>query len=151
MLAKHIAADTGRPCIEAADGQRIQRNHTYVAPGDYHVAIRKRGDWMVTTLNQASPEHYCRPSVNPLFRTAAEWYGKSVLAIMLTGMGNDGIEGTRTVVEKQGYVIAQDEATSVVWGMPAAVVQENLAHEVLPLHDIAPAIMRLCTLDVCRT
>lgn len=143
MLAKHIGQDTGRPCQEAVHGQPIERNHTYVAPGDFHVAVEKRGDRMVTVLNQAEPEHFCRPSVNPLFRSAAEWYGKSVLGVMLTGMGEDGIEGTRLLVERGGTMIVQDEATSVVWGMPAAVVREDLAHQVLPLSQIADAIQRL--------
>ncbi len=151
MLAKHLAQDSGRPCQEAKHGQKIERNNTYVAPGDYHVVIEKRDNYMITTLNQDSPEHFCRPSVNPLFRSAAEWYGKSVLAVMLTGMGEDGIEGTRSISARQGYIIAQDQATSVVWGMPAAVVRENLAHQVLPLDKIAPAIERLCAADLVRT
>ena len=150
MLAKHLQQDSGRPCQEAQHGQHIERNHTYVAPGDYHVVINKHDNHMITTLNQDAPEHYCRPSVNPLFRSAAEWYGKSVLAVMLTGMGDEGIEGTRSISARQGYIIAQDQATSVVWGMPAAVVRENLAHEVLPLQQIAPAIMRLCSAEVAR-
>lgn len=150
MLAKHLAKDSGRPCAEAVHGAPIERGRTYVAPGDYHVTIEKR-DRMVMLLNHAPAEHYCRPSVNPLFRTAAEWYGKSVLAVMLTGMGDDGIEGTRLVKERGGYVIAQDEATSVVWGMPGAVVKEHLADEVLPLPAIARAIQRLCVPEVCRT
>ena len=149
MLAKHIEADTGRPCQEAVDGGRIERHRTYVAPGDYHMVIDKRGDHMVTLLNQTPPEHYCRPSVNPLFRTAAEWYGKTVLGVMLTGMGDDGIEGTGLLVERQGHMIAQDEATSVVWGMPGAVARAGLAHEILPLSQIASAIERICLPEVC--
>lgn len=149
MLAKHIEADTGRPCQEAVDGEPIERGRTYVAPGDYHVVIDKRNDRMVTLLNQAPPEHYCRPSVNPLFRSAAEWYGKTVLGVMLTGMGDDGFEGTGLLVERQGYMIAQDEATSVVWGMPGAVARAGLAHEVLPISEIAPAIKRICLSEVC--
>lgn len=144
MLAKHLERDGGRPCREAVDGGAIQPGNTYVAPGDFHMLIEKRGDRMVTLLNQAAPEHYCRPSVNPLFRSAAEWYGRGVLAVMLTGMGDDGIEGVREVVSRGGRVIAQDEATSVVWGMPGAVVRERLADEVLPLGGIAEGILRAC-------
>lgn len=149
LLARHIARDTGRPCAEAVEQGPVLRGTTYVAPGGYHLTLDKVGDRMVTRLNQAPPEHFCRPSINPLFRTAAEWYGHAVLGIMLTGMGEDGLEGTRAIVERHGYMIAQDQATSVVWGMPGAVVRENLAHEILPLAEIPRAITRLCLLEAC--
>ena len=149
MLAKHLSKDTGRPCREASEGVRIQANHTYVAPGDYHMRVDKKNDRMVLTLNQNEPEHYCRPSVNPMFHSAAEWYGKSVVGVMLTGMGADGIEGTHTLVERQGFMIAQDEESSVVWGMPAAVVSNDLADRVLSLNLIASQILRLCTQEAC--
>ena len=149
MLAKHLAKDTGRLCQEASEGIPIQANNTYVAPGDYHMMVDKKNDRMVLTLNQNEPEHYCRPSVNPMFHSAADWYGKSVVGVMLTGMGADGIEGTHTLVEKQGFMIAQDEESSVVWGMPAAVVSNDLAHRVLPLNQIASQILRLCTQEAC--
>jgi two-component system chemotaxis response regulator CheB len=145
MLAKHLTQDTGFPCQEGADGTVLERGHVYVAPGDFHMSVTKIADRMVTQLNQDPPEHYCRPSVNFLFRSAAEWYGHSVLGVMLTGMGDDGIEGTRDIVSRQGYMIAQDEESSVVWGMPAAVVNENLADEVLPLNQIASSITRLAS------
>jgi len=145
MLAKHIAKDTGRPCAEATDGGLIERGHTYIAPGDFHVTIDKQNDRMITRLNQEEPEHYCRPSVNPMFRSAAQWYGKSLLGMMLTGIGEDGIEGTKTLVENNGYMLAQDEASSVVWGMPAAVVREGYAHQILPLKEMAAAILHLTT------
>ncbi len=142
MLAKHLGVDTGRPAQEGAEGMLIERNHTYVAPGDFHMEVTKRDDRMAIHLTQDPPEHFCRPSVNPMFRTVADWYGNGVLAVMLTGMGDDGIEATRTIVDRGGYMIAQDEASSVVWGMPGAVVRAGLAHEVLPVNDIAGAIMR---------
>ena len=150
MLAKHLAQDTGRPCSEAIDGGMIERGHTYVAPGDYHLLVDKQADQMITRLNQGPKEHYCRPSVNPLFESAADWYRKSLLAVMLTGMGDDGIEGTRKVVGSGGQVIAQDEASSVVWGMPGAVVNENLAQSVLPLDEIASEILELTTAEIGR-
>jgi two-component system, chemotaxis family, protein-glutamate methylesterase/glutaminase len=148
MLAKHLGVDTGRPSHEGAEGMLIERNHTYVAPGDFHMEVTKRDERMAIRVNQAPPEHFCRPSVNPMFRTAAEWYGSGVLAVMLTGMGEDGIEATRTVVDRGGYMIAQDEASSVVWGMPGAVVRAGLAHEVLPVTEIAGAILRRSLLEV---
>jgi two-component system chemotaxis response regulator CheB len=142
MLAKHLARDAGRPCAEAVHGEPIESGRTYVAPGDYHLEVAKRGDRMCAVLHQGPPEHYCRPSVNPLFRSAAEWYGSGVLAVMLTGMGEDGVEGAKEVVARGGTVIAQDEASSVVWGMPGAVVRAGLAHEVVPLQEIASVVVR---------
>lgn len=144
MLAKHLQVDGKRPCREAVDLGPIERGCTYVAPGDYHMEIDKVDNRMVTRLTQNPPEHFCRPSVNPLFRTAAQWYGNRVLAVMLTGMGEDGIEGTRDVVANGGRVISQDQATSVVWGMPAAVAREHLAEEIIPLDRVASTIMRIC-------
>ncbi len=144
MLAKHLEADGKRPCREAINFGPIERGHTYVAPGDYHMEIDKVDNRMVTRLTQDPPEHFCRPSVNPLFRTAAKWYGNRVLAVMLTGMGEDGIEGTREIVANNGRVISQDQATCVVWGMPAAVCRENLAEEIVPLDRVASTILRIC-------
>lgn len=144
MLAKHLAQDTGRPCQEAVHLEALERGRMYVAPGDYHLEVARRGERMVTVLHQGPPEHYCRPSVNPLFRTAAEWYGSGVVAVMLTGMGEDGLEGARDVVARGGHVVAQDQASSVVWGMPGAIVRERLAHEILPLSAIASSLMRRC-------
>lgn len=150
LLAKHIQQDTNRPCSEAVNGGRIEPGHTYIAPGDFHLTIDKQDQHMVTRLNQAPPEHFCRPSVNPLFRTAAQWYGRSLLGVMLTGMGEDGIEGTRDLVDRGAYMICQDEDSSVVWGMPAAVCRENLADEILPVNQIGPRISQLCGQEACH-
>lgn len=145
-LAEHIQRDTGRPTSEAVDGALIERGHIYIAPGDYHMVVDKQHDRMVIRLNQEAPEHFCRPSVNPLYNSAANWYGSSVLAVMLTGMGDDGIEGARSISERQGYIIAQDERSSVVWGMPGAIAKAGLANQVLPLRNIASELARLCSL-----
>ena len=145
ILAKHLEKDSGRPAQEGIDGGRIERGCIYVAPGNFHMTIDRADGCLVTRLNQEPPEHYCRPSVNPLFRSAAAWYGNRMLAVMLTGMGDDGIEGTREIAWRGGTVIAQDEASSVVWGMPGAVVRAGLAHEILPLGEIAAAIRHICT------
>jgi two-component system chemotaxis response regulator CheB len=145
-LAEHIQRDTGRPTSEAVDGALIERGHIYIAPGDHHMVVDKQNDRMVIRLNQEAPEHFCRPSVNPLYNSAANWYGSSVLAVMLTGMGDDGIEGARSISERQGYIIAQDGRSSVVWGMPGAIAKAGLASQVLPLRNIAPELARLCSL-----
>lgn len=149
MLAKHIQMDTGRPSQEAVHFQTIKPGHTYVAPGDYHMELDRRDGSVRTLLTQAAPEHYCRPSVNPLFRTAAEVYRQSLLAVILTGMGEDGKEGSADVVRNGGWLIAQDEASSVVWGMPGAVVRAGLAQEVLPLDQVGPRILHTC-LELAR-
>tara|TARA_R110002095_G_scaffold205518_1_gene188937 strand:+ start:17168 stop:18214 length:1047 start_codon:yes stop_codon:yes gene_type:complete len=145
-LAEHIERETKRPTAEAVDGVQIERGHIYIAPGDYHMVIDKQNDRMVIRLNQNAPEHFCRPSVNPLYASAAQWYGSSVLAVMLTGMGDDGIEGAKSISERKGYIIAQDEQSSVVWGMPGAIANAGLANQVLPLRNIAPELARLCSL-----
>ena len=145
-LAEHIQRETNRPTAEAVDGELIERGHIYIAPGDYHMVIDKQDDRMVIRLNQDDPEHFCRPSVNPLYASAAKWYGSSVLAVMLTGMGDDGIEGAQSISDRKGYIIAQDEQSSVVWGMPGAIANAGLASQVLPLRNIAPELARLCSL-----
>jgi two-component system chemotaxis response regulator CheB len=99
-------------------------------------------------LTEAPPENFCRPSVNPLFRSAAEAWGGGVVAVMLTGMGSDGLDGAREVVACGGTVLAQDQASSVVWGMPGAVVKAGLAAEVLPVAGLASAIG--CLLEGAR-
>lgn len=140
MLARHLEKDGRRPCREAVHGEAIGRAQTYIAPGDFHLQLERAGRQVITVLSQDPAEHFCRPSVNPLFRSAVSCYGNRVLGVMLTGMGDDGIEGTRQLVASGGQMIAQDEASSVVWGMPGAVVREGLADAVLPLGRIADAI-----------
>ena len=144
ILARHLGQDGGRPCREATHGMPIERGHTYVAPGGFHMAIDRQNKHMVTVLNEDPPEHFCRPSVNPLYRTAANWYGQSTLAVMLTGMGEDGIEGARDLAAAGARIIVQDKASSVVWGMPAAIANAGLADEILPLDQIPAAIQRIC-------
>ena len=144
ILASHIQKDSGRITVEAKHDQPLESNKTYVAPGGSHMLIGEKNGQKVTLINQAPPEHFCRPSVNPLFRTAAEHYGSATLAVMLTGMGEDGIEGSHEVARVGGTIIAQDEASRVVWGMPAAVVMAGLADKVLPLSEIAAEIKSHC-------
>ncbi len=136
-LAKSIATKSGWACKEGEDGEIVQGGHAYIAPGDKHMVIEQDGGETVIRLNQDPPVNYCRPSVDPLFRSAVEIFGAATLATMLTGMGNDGAAGAGAVAEAGGTVIAQDEATSVVWGMPGAVAVAGVCSAVLPLGDIA--------------
>ena len=137
ILADHIVKATGLPCKEAEDGDHPDRGSIYVAPGDFHMVIEiDENGTPVIRLNQDEPVNYCRPAVDPLFKSLAKIYGAKVLAAILTGMGADGREGSRAVVDAGGTLIAQDELTSVVWGMPGAVATRGLCSAVLPLDKI---------------
>jgi two-component system, chemotaxis family, protein-glutamate methylesterase/glutaminase len=143
ILAQHITRTTGRPCSEAVTGQPLRAGEIHLAPGDFHMEIAREGTAVVTRLTQAPPENFCRPSVNPLFRSAARVFGADLCAVMLTGMGSDGLDGTRAVAAAGAPVIAQDEATSVVWGMPGAIATAGLCTAVLPLASIAGHVAAL--------
>ncbi len=136
ILAEHIQKICGLPCKEAAQGDVLRPGHAYVAPGDYHMAFAKKMDDVVIRLNQDPPENYCRPSVNPMLRGLISVYGGDILALILTGMGEDGLQACGDLIRSGGRVIAQDEATSVVWGMPGAVAMGGLCDAVLPLGDM---------------
>jgi len=150
MMARHLQSDVGRTVKEAEAGERLQCGVTYVAPGDFHMTLEERSDGVYLALNQEPEEHYCRPSVNPLFRSAARIAGPRTLAVMLTGMGSDGFEGAREIATQGGYLLAQDVASSVVWGMPGTIVNAGLAHEVLPLQEIGSRIVNLCSTATSR-
>lgn len=144
MLASQIARVSGRPCRQAVDGEEILDGHIYVAPGDYHMTVfadvtaRANGRKVRRLrLDQGPKENYCRPSADPLLRSAAAAWGDGALAVVLTGMGTDGLTGCRAVAKAGGGVIAQDEASSVVWGMPGAVVRNGLANAIQPIGEIA--------------
>ena len=144
ILAAHIQKDSGRVTVEARHNEPLESHKTYVAPGGSHLLIGEKEGQKVTLISQEPPEHFCRPSVNPLFRSAAEHFGNATLAVMLTGMGEDGIEGSFDIARSGGTIIAQDEASSVVWGMPGAVVGSGLADKILPLNEIAAEIRSHC-------
>jgi two-component system chemotaxis response regulator CheB len=131
---------------EAAEGDRVHPGIIYVARGNWHMEVlaASRPPAPATLhLNQGPLENHCRPAVDVLFRSAAEVYGSGVLAVVLTGMGSDGMIGCGIIREHGGSVLAQDQASSVVWGMPGAVSNAGLAHKVLPLDAIAPEILRI--------
>ncbi|MBV9773813.1 MAG: chemotaxis response regulator protein-glutamate methylesterase [Gemmatimonadetes bacterium] len=143
-LAERLQRETGRPCREAASGEPVLPGHIYVAPGDFHLTVMTREREPIFRLDQGPPENHCRPAADPMMRSLASVYGGSVLAVVLTGMGEDGCRGVREVRARGGRVVAQDEASSVVWGMPGAVVHAGLADAVLPLDRIAAHIEALC-------
>lgn len=144
ILAAQIARVSGRPCRQAVDGEEILDGHIYVAPGDYHLTVSADAIVQGTApsarslrLDQGPKENHCRPSADPLLRSAAAAWGTGALAVVLTGMGTDGLAGCRVVAGAGGGVVAQDEASSVVWGMPGAVARAGLANAILPIGQIA--------------
>ncbi|MGE5504948.1 MAG: protein-glutamate methylesterase/protein-glutamine glutaminase [Actinomycetota bacterium] len=143
ILAEHISRVSGWEAREAQDNEVIRSGRVYIAPGDFHMLVETKGADKVLKLAKTPPENFCRPAVDPMLRSIAAAYGKKVLACILTGMGSDGAKGGQVVVNAGGSVIAQDEATSVVWGMPGAAAASGICSAVLPLPEIAPWIMKL--------
>ncbi len=128
--------------VEAEHAQPLRPGTVAIAPGDFHLEVASDAAGLRTRLTQAPPENYCRPAVDVLFRSAVAAVGPAVLAVVLTGMGSDGCKGARQIVDRGGSVLAQDQATSVVWGMPGAVATAGLAERVLPLRELGPEILR---------
>jgi two-component system chemotaxis response regulator CheB len=137
LFAARLDRTSALHVVEAVDGQLVEPGHIIVAPGDQHLTVRRQGTDVRVRLTQDAPENYCRPSVDVLFRSAVALYGGGVVACVLTGMGRDGTEGAGRVRAAGGAVIVQDEASSVVWGMPGAVVAAGIATDVVPLGQIA--------------
>lgn len=144
LLAEQIERAGGRPCSEAKDGEPILPGRAYVAPGGWHMTVGRSGATPVIRLNQEPPEHFCRPAVDPMLRSAVEVYGNRLLAVILTGMGHDGAEGCELTAKAGGRFVVQDEASSAVWGMPGAAAKTGLAEAVLSATSIAPWIMEVC-------
>jgi two-component system chemotaxis response regulator CheB len=143
LLAEHIGRQTGLPCHEAEDGEAVVAGRIYLAPGDRHLLVDAATGGAVVRLSDGPQENFCRPAVDPMLRSLSQVYGARLLVAILTGMGVDGREGGRSVVDAGGTVIAQDEESSVVWGMPGAVATAGLCSAVLPLTEIAPYISKV--------
>jgi len=136
LLGKKLTSISGMPVKEPVEGEVALAGQAYIAPGGYHMVLKDEGGRVVIHLNQEPPENFCRPAVDVLFRSAAKIYGNRLLGVVLTGMGSDGMLGAQNITQAGGQVIAQDEITSVIWGMPGAVIKAGLAHKVLPLEEI---------------
>lgn len=145
ILAEHINKMSGWDCQEGADGQVIEAGKVYLAPGDFHMVVESKGTSKVLRLNQDPPENFCRPAVDPMLRSISAAYGSKVLTVILTGMGSDGMKGGKVIVENGGDVVAQDEKTSVVWGMPGAAAQAGICSAILPLEEIAPHVVKVAS------
>jgi two-component system, chemotaxis family, protein-glutamate methylesterase/glutaminase len=129
--------------LEAQDGRAVESATTYIAPGGKHLLVRRDRGGVLVGTNDQPPENGCRPSADVLFRSAAAAWGSDLVAMVLTGMGRDGTAGLGVIKRAGGYVLAQDEASSVVWGMPGSAVQAGVVDEVLPLGTIADAVGQL--------
>ncbi len=142
MLAERLAAVSGFTTREGENGALLLPGEVWVAPGGLHLELERSGTTVRLRTQDGPPENSCRPAVDVLFRSVALLYGSRTLAVVLTGMGQDGLRGCERIREAGGQVLAQDEASSVVWGMPGAVSQAGLANRVLPLSQLAFEINR---------
>jgi two-component system, chemotaxis family, protein-glutamate methylesterase/glutaminase len=147
ILAEHLARSSGRPAREGSDGEPILPGNIYIAPGGRHMLVNRHNGVAALALDDGPQINFCKPAVDPLFSSAARAFGSTVLAVVLTGMGSDGTRGAGAIAAAGGSVIAQDEATSVVWGMPGSAAQAGVCSAVLPLPDIAPKLSALIAGD----
>jgi two-component system chemotaxis response regulator CheB len=147
ILAEHLARASHRPAREAVDGEIVKTGHIYLAPGGRHMSVSRHGNEAAIVLDDGPPVNFCKPAVDPLFTSAIDVWQGAILAVVLTGMGSDGMRGGKEIVAAGGSVIAQDEASSVVWGMPGAVANAGICAAVLPLGQIAPKLVRLFSGD----
>ena len=143
ILAEHLARIANRPVREAQDGEQINAGTVYLAPGGRHMSVVRRDGVAMIALDDGPLVNFCKPAVDPLFSSAAEVWGQKVLGLVLTGMGSDGLRGSQAIAAAGGSILAQDEASSVVWGMPGQVAHAGVCSAVLPLSEIAPRLLRL--------
>ncbi|OUL23716.1 chemotaxis response regulator protein-glutamate methylesterase [Nostoc sp. 106C] len=142
LLAERLASKCKIRVDEAVPGAILEPGQAWIAPGDFHMVVQRQGDVVRLATHQAPPENSCRPSVDVLLRSVANVFGSRAIAVILTGMGQDGLHGCKCIREAGGQVLAQDKASSVVWGMPSFVVNAGLADEILPLDQMAGEIIR---------
>ena len=147
ILAEHLARASRRPAHEAVDGEIVKPGRIYLAPGGRHMRVVRHSGDAAIALDDGPPVNFCKPAVDPLFNSAIDVWQGSILSVILTGMGSDGMRGGKDIVAAGGSVIAQDEATSVVWGMPGSAANAGICAAVLPLNQIAPKLVRLFSGD----
>ncbi len=147
ILAEHLARAANRPAREAVDGEAVKAGRIYLAPGGLHMRVARQGGEVVIALDNGPQINFCRPAVDPLFTSAIEVWHSELLALILTGMGSDGMRGGKEIVSAGGNVIAQDEATSVVWGMPGSAANAGICYAVLPLDLIAQKVLKIFSGD----
>lgn len=143
ILAEHLGRSSGFPAHEAIDGEPVKAGQIYLAPGGHHMRAIRAGAGAVIALGDDAPVNFCKPAVDPMFKSAIDVWQSGVMAVVLTGMGSDGMRAGKEIVAAGGSVIAQDEATSVVWGMPGSAANAGICAAVLPLDQIGPKLVRL--------
>jgi len=143
VFAEHLSAQTGAPAHEPAHGERLTPGRIYVAPGGRHMGLSRDGGGASVRLDDGAPVNFCRPAVDVLFHDAAAIFGAATLAVVLTGMGSDGLNGAHALSEAGATIVVQDEASSTVWGMPGAIAKAGIANDVLSLDAVAPALRAL--------
>jgi two-component system chemotaxis response regulator CheB len=143
LLAERLHTTCRLPVEEASQDAPVHAGKILIAPGDFHLKVISHSGGVRACLDQSPPQNSCRPSVDALFASIGEVYGGAVIAVILTGMGQDGLRGTEILKARGASVLAQDQASSVVWGMPGAVVHAGLADRVLPLDQVVPEILRM--------
>ncbi|WP_447968338.1 chemotaxis-specific protein-glutamate methyltransferase CheB [Nitrospira sp. M1] len=146
-LSERLSSKCVIPVQEGVSGMTLLPGQAWIAPGNHHMTVVSKGHHVELALNQHPPENSCRPSVDVLFRSVAHVFGNRTLAVILTGMGHDGLAGSTVIRAKHGHIIVQDEESCVVWGMPGAVAQAGLADKVLPLSQIAGEITRRVSVE----
>jgi two-component system, chemotaxis family, protein-glutamate methylesterase/glutaminase len=142
-LAEHLSRIIDGTCKEGEDGEELIAGNVYLAPGNHHMLVQARGSRKFIKITQTPPENFCRPSVDPMMRSLKEVYQDAVLAVILTGMGQDGLKACRELADAGSTILAQDEASSVVWGMPGAVATNGLCSAVLGVEKLGPAISKV--------
>jgi two-component system, chemotaxis family, protein-glutamate methylesterase/glutaminase len=142
LLAERLNSLSRLVVQEAEAGRKLEPGQVWIAPGDYHLTLERKGRDVVVNLNQDPPENSCRPAVDVLFRSVAQVYGANALGVVMTGMGTDGARGAAQIREAGGEILVQDEASSVVWGMPGAVVNAGMADKICPLPEISQEVVR---------
>lgn len=143
LLAERLQSACALTVAEANQGDRVEAGKILIAPGDFHLKVATRSGGVHVSLDQSPPQNSCRPAVDALFASVGAVYGGAVVAVVLTGMGQDGLRGAEILRAQGASVLAQDEASSVVWGMPGAVVNAGLADHVLPLAQVVPEILMM--------
>ncbi len=143
ILAEHISQNSVMPAYEGEDDMPVEKGKIYVAPGGKHMTFQKNNGQIVIKLDDGAPENFCKPAVDKMMRSIIDIHHNKVLCVILTGMGQDGLLGARQLHQIGGRVIAQDKASSVVWGMPGAVAEDGICSDVLPIDDIGSKVKRI--------
>lgn len=148
LLAERLHLKCQIPVHEASHGEKLVSPGIWIAPGGLHLVVSNCQKEVILKIHEEAPENFCRPSVDVLFQSIAKVYGPYSLGVILTGMGSDGLIGSQSIREAGGQIFAQDEATSVVWGMPGQIVRAGLSNQVVPLHEITNALLK--AVSFCR-